>query len=122
MVGIGLVLVLVHSSIMGRNRLEELQKASKHGQVTEEEEMAPLNKAKKKKKGSKPPPAGLDEDFQDFMDRFQEVAQDIDKVKENVEEIRNIQKRILTSTHREEQEENRSGKGTIRDLCACVYS
>ncbi len=34
---------------MPRNRLEELQAASKHAPVTEEEEMKPLNDAKKAK-------------------------------------------------------------------------
>ncbi len=33
---------------MGRDRLAELQKQSKHAPVTEEEEMAPLNKKAKK--------------------------------------------------------------------------
>ena len=45
---------------MVRNRLEELQAASKHAPITEEEEMAPLNKKSKKKAE----PAGVGGDFQ----------------------------------------------------------
>jgi len=47
-----------------RNRLDELQAASRHAPVTEEEEMQPLNSAKQKAaKGKQEMPAGASDDF-----------------------------------------------------------
>ena len=98
---------------MVRNRLDELQAASKHAQITEEEEMKPLNQDKEKKakaimKAKKKGDKDFDpEDFEDFLERFEEVVGKIDKVKANVAEIRTLQKAILTSTRQDEQKEAR---------------
>ncbi len=90
---------------MGRNRLEELQAASKHAPITEEEEMEPLNRKGKKKKAADP--AGVGDDFQSFLDRMEKVVSWVDQVEKNTLEMRSLQKKLLASTHKDEANERR---------------
>jgi len=82
-----------------KDRLAELQRQSKHAPVTEEEEMEPLNKNKKQKgaKGDDP-----EDTFERFLERFGELTQDIDRVSQNVEELRTLQGEVLRAVHRDE--------------------
>jgi len=86
-----------------KDRLAELQRQSKHAPVTEEEEMEPLNKNKKKQKAGKGDKYDDPEDtFESFLDRFSELTQDIDRVTANVEELRQLQGKVLRDVRRDE--------------------
>ena len=45
------------------------------------------------------------ESLESFLERFGRVATDIDRVAENVQKIRVLQKKALTSTHRDAKNE-----------------
>ena len=84
---------------MPRNRLEELQAAAKHAPITEEEEMKPLKKSKKK--------VEAEDNFNAFLENMEEVVSKIDQVDKNAAELRSIQKKILMATHKDENMEKR---------------
>jgi len=79
--------------------LAELQRQSKHAPVTEQEEMEPLNKNKKQKGAKDDDP---EDTFERFLERFGDLTQDIDRVSQNVEELRTLQGEVLRAVHRDE--------------------
>lgn len=96
---------------MPRNRLEELQRNAKHAPITQEEEMAPLNKKKKNNNNKKKKENDLEmeerDDPESFLERIEETVAGIDRVEKNAVELRSIQKSILNSTHKDEVKEDR---------------
>ncbi len=101
------------SLTMPRNRLEELQAASKHAPATEEEEMKPLNKMKEREKKGEAVAAGVGDDFQGFLARMEECVSAVDQVEKNTLELRSLQRRLLAATHKDEASERR-----VDDLAA----
>lgn len=85
---------------MPRNRLEELQAQSVHAPITEEEEMKPLKKKKKKE-------LEAEEGMTVFLEAMEEVVEGSATVEKNTLELRSIQKTILTATHKDEALERR---------------
>lgn len=101
---------------MGRNRLAELQSKSKY--VTPEDvqengldqdsnpELIPLNSLDKNMSAS----------TADFFETFEEdVVKNIDKIKTNVEVVKSLQKKILSSVN---PEENAASESKLSDLVA----
>ena len=57
----------------------------------------PINHKQKGAKGDDP-----EDTFERFLERFGELTQDIDRVSQNVEELRTLQGEVLRAVHRDE--------------------
>jgi len=93
---------------MGKDRLAELQEKSKHVKQSdvEMEEMKPLKKQDKK----------LSDSQENFFDTLNTINTSIDKVQENVEEVKKLQRKILNAVHRNDTDHTK-----LNDLNAANF-
>ena len=86
-----------------RDRLKEMQEKSKHykeGDAVEETELQPL---KNKNKGL---------DFDEFLVIIEKVNEEIEEIRKNVEDMKKLQKMILTEPSKSEREKHQVKPGT----------